>query len=466
MRIGNKYKKLLKNIGIFTLGNFGSKIISFLMVPLYTAILSTKDYGTVDLVSTTVQLILPILTLCIYESTLRFGMDGEYNKEDVLSTSLNIILKGACVLFTVILFCSISEIIKVGNEYWAFFLFSFILGALNNCLGVYLKTINRTSVIAISGIGCTFLTCACNIVFLVFLDFGINGYMISNVIGILFQVLYQLIVGKIYNDIHIKRYNNLYKPMLAYSIPLIANAIAWWINNVSDRYILTAFQGVDISGIYSVSYKIPTILTTVQSVFYSAWSISAIAEFNERDEDGFIGNNYSLYSSASAILCALLVLMNIPMARVLYSGDYFIAWKCVPFLLVGTILNGMAQFEGTLFAAAKRTKMVSSTTIIGAIINTVLNIILIPNFSAVGAAIATMVGYGCTWLLRTLFMQKFVKMKVNWVTNSIVILLLIAQAVMATLDAFYFLQIIVLLFVVFMYKDYLRKALLLFKCPK
>ena len=147
--------------------------------------------------------------------------------------------------------------------------------------------------------------------------------------------------------------------MIKYSSPLIANSISWWINNASDRYILTYMRNIAENGIYSVSYKIPTILTMFQSIFYNAWSISAIKEFDENDSDGFIGTNYSLYSVISLLVCSGLLLINIPLASFLYKGDYFVAWRCVPFLLMGTVFSGISQFEGSLFAATKNTKMVA-----------------------------------------------------------------------------------------------------------
>lgn len=140
--------------------------------------------------------------------------------------------------------------------------------------------------------------------------------------------------------------------MILYSFPLVTNSIAWWLNNASDRYILTFFCGTSINGIYAVSYKIPTILSTFQSVFYNAWSISAITEFDKEDRDGFIGNIYTMYSAISIIGCSILLIFNIFIAKILYS-KLFEAWHYVPPLLIGTVFNGLALFEGCIFTAVK-----------------------------------------------------------------------------------------------------------------
>ena len=93
-----KYNSLIKNIGLFTIGSFGSKIIAFFMLPLYTAILTAGDYGTVDIIQSTVSLLMPLLLLSIQDATLRFGMDSKYSKKDVLSTTINIIVRGTIIL--------------------------------------------------------------------------------------------------------------------------------------------------------------------------------------------------------------------------------------------------------------------------------------------------------------------------------------------------------------------------------
>lgn len=454
-----KYKMLLKNIGLFTIGSFGSKLISFFMIPLYTAILTTTDYGTVDLIQSTAQLLIPILLLSIQDATLRFGMDPEYKKEDVLSTTINITLKGTFLLLLGIIIVSMIGIIKLSTIYWIFLFLTFLLGSLNNSFNIYLKSKNNASIIAIGGILCTTVTCLANVLFLVIFRMGIVGYMISNIIGIFLQIIYQFIFGKIYKDLHLKNYNNISKPMIKYSLPLIANSTAWWINNASDRYILTWILGVATNGIYAISYKIPNILTMFQNIFYNAWSISAISEFDKDDQHGFIGNNYMLYSFISIIGCSVLLLFNIPIAMMLYSNDYFEAWKCVPFLLVGTVFNGIAQLEGALFSATKKTKEVSKTTVIGAVVNIIGNIIFIYMLGVIGAALSTMIGYGLMWGLRTKSLQKFVKMKVNWKTHLISVGILLVQAILATFNVLYIIQFILFILNIIMHWSYIKQVI-------
>ena len=249
----------------------------------------------------------------------------------------------------------------------------------------------------------------------------------------------------------------LLKAMILYSLPLVMNALAWWLNNASDRYILTFFCGTAIYVIYAVSYKIPTILSTIQTIFYNAWSISAITEFDKDDRDGFIGNIYTIYSGISFIACSVIIMCNIFLARILYAKDFFDAWKFVPVLLTGTVFNGIALFEGCIFTAVKKTREVSNTTLVGAAINTVLNLLLIPFIGALGAAIATMVGYAIIWIVRTKRMLKIVAIKVNWSKQLTMMIALIVQSIVASSGKNFYIQVICMVVIIYKQKDIVKK---------
>ena len=454
----SKYKDLSKNTLLFTISSFGAKIISFLLVPLYTYVLSTQDYGLVDLMTTTVQLLIPILTINIQDAVLRYALDKEYDAGVVVGAGIKIIVFSSVFLSFILLVIGKIHLIHLDGKYLIFLFFSYIFGTLNNCFSMYLKARDKVKVLTVGGLINTFLACTLNIVLLLWIKMGVTGYLIANVVGTIIAVLYMFVAGKIFKETKFKNTSVVLNEMIHYSMPLVANSLAWWLNNASDRYILTFFCGAAVNGIYAVSYKIPTILSTIQSVFYSAWSISAITEFDKDDSDGFIGNVYTLYSIASYIGCSILLIGNVFIAKILYSNDFFVAWKYVPFLLVGTVFNGIALFEGCIFTAVKRTKDVSRTTIIGALVNTIINFSLIPFIGATGAALSTMIGYMTVWIIRTLQLRSIVKMKVKWniqITSAVLILI---QAVFAVFVKSYLIQVIPIIILIVIQKEIYVKA--------
>ena len=85
----NRYKYLIKNTGILTISSFSTKILTFLMVPLYTSVLTTEEYGTYDLAVSTVSLLIPILSVNIVDGVMRYSMDSRYDRADIFSMPLS-----------------------------------------------------------------------------------------------------------------------------------------------------------------------------------------------------------------------------------------------------------------------------------------------------------------------------------------------------------------------------------------
>ena len=148
---------------------------------------------------------------------------------------------------------------------------------------------------------------------------------------------------------------------------------------------------------------------------------------------------------------------NIFLARILYAKDFFDEWKFVPVLLTGTVFNGIALFEGCIFTAVKKTREVSNTTLVGAAINTVLNLLLIPFIGALGAAIATMVGYAIIWIVRTKRMLKIVAIKVNWSKQLTMMIALIVQSIVASSGKNFYIQVICMVVIIYKQKDIVKK---------
>ena len=459
----SKYKELSLNTLLFTISSFGSKLISFLLVPLYTYTLSTQDYGTVDLLNTTIQLLIPFLTVNIQDAVLRFSLDSDYEKDEVIGVGIKITFISSILLAIILYVFESIDYIPIDNKYLLYLLFSYVFGSLFNIFSMYLKAKNKIKILTFGGILNTFITCILNVFLLLWLKKGVTGYLLANLSGLMITVLFLLIIGEIYKDVKFNSSKSLCRLMVIYSFPLVLNSLAWWINNASDRYILTYFCGASLNGVYSVAYKIPTILSTIQNIFYNAWSISAITEFDKNDKDGFMGNIYTMYSCMSILDCSILLIGNFYIAQLLYSKDFFEAWNYVPPLLIGTVFNGLALIEGCIFTAAKKTADVTKTTIYGALVNTFFNFILIPYYGAYGAAFATMIGYFTTWFIRSINLKSIIQMKVNWKYQILIIILLFLQLIPSLIRKVYWIQIPIMILLICFQSNYLKRFMKIFK---
>lgn len=425
-----KYKELFKNFIALLISNFGSKLLSFFLVPLYTSVLTTADYGNYDLINITVSLLIPILTISISDAVTRFLLDKDSNKKQIISISFKITLYGLAILILLAIVNYIFKIVNVINTYFVFFILLFIVNVFYQLVQNIAKGFDKIKELAISGFLCSVLMVILNLVFLLGLKIGLVGYFLANIIAIGFSTLYLFVRLKIYKYIKIKNIDkNIQKEMVDYSKPMIFNAIGWWINNASDRYIVTYFCGASENGIYSVGYKIPSILTSLQNIFNQAWTISAIQNYDDKERNNYFEKIYSSYNTLMVLACSILIIFTKFIAKILYKNEFYLAWKYTPFLLISVVFGATSGIIGGIFAAEKNTKIISSTTMLGAIINTILNVILVMIFGPIGAAFSTMVAFFLVWIIRFIKMQKYIKLNIRTIRDMFSYLILLFQGI-------------------------------------
>lgn len=449
----NRYKKLGKNMALMVIGNFSSKVLSFLFLPLYTAILSTEEYGISELMTTTVNLILPFCTLLMTEAVLRFTLDKEYDKKQVFSISLYV-----CVL-GILLVSVLSKFFLTGvlREYRLLFILFYIFTVFHTIASQFVKGIEKVSIYTLSGVVGTVTVIAFNILFLVVFKMGIVGYLLAHIVSNAASTMFLCIPVKIWKYIEAPKNISagVAKEMLGYSIPMIPNSMSWWISNSSDKYIVTAFCGVAMNGIYSVAYRIPSIFSIISNIFMSAWQISAVEDFGSEQTTSFYSKIYNIYNVGNMIIVSALICGTKLLAGFLFSNDFFQAWVFVPVLLIAYLFNTIAAFLGSIYTSAKKTKMLFISTFAAAVTNIILNFVFVPVMGAMGAAIATLISYFIVWVVRLIDTRRIIKLNINIGRDIISYLILGTQCVVMALNSRYSFAISLSLFcllVVYNYK--------------
>ena len=244
--------------------------------------------------------------------------------------------------------------------------------------------------------------------------------------------------------------------MLHYSIPLIINSIAFWVNSASDRYVVTWFCGLNANGIYSVASKIPSILNVFQIIFTQAWTLSAVKDFDPEDKNGFFSNTYRAYQAFITLGCSIIILCNRVLARFLYADEFFSAWQYVPWLTIAIVFSSVAGYIGGIFSAVKDSKAFAKSMLIGAIINLILNLIFTPIIGPLGAAIATATSYYIVLIIRIYQVKRYIKLRIRMMRDNISYLLLVIQGTMFLIfsDSFLLYSILLVseIIMVFLYK--------------
>ncbi|MED4224250.1 lipopolysaccharide biosynthesis protein [Neobacillus cucumis] len=440
------YSKLLKNSMIFAIGNLGTKLISFVLVPIYTFALSKGEFGSTDLVTTTISLLLPLISLSIYDALLRFSMDKGYSRPEIFSNG--IIVVGIGFLFSIALL-PLFNVLEPFKHFIFYFYILLFLQLVNTALQQFVRGIGKVKLFAFTGIIYSLMLLISVSVLLITFKMGMNGYFISLIVSNLLSVIILFIFGDIKKYINFSNIKlQLTKEMLVYSVPLIPNAMMWWIMNASNRYMIAYFVGVSANGLFAVATKIPSMLNIINSIFFQAWQLSAIEEADSKNKSKFYSNVFNMISSLMFISTSILLVCLKFIMKFFVSDQFYDSWKYSPFLFLGVVFSCFSAFLGTNYIAAKDTKGVFKTSLVGALINIILNLILIPLVGVNGAAIATMVSFAVICYIRLIDTKKFVHIKIKFRNFSFSLFIIFIQIGLLYLNTSFEFLIQTLLFLV------------------
>lgn len=432
----DKYKKLASNTIVFAIGTFSSKILTLVLTFFYTRVMATGSYGGATLIQNAVNIILPIVTLAVNSAALRFALDKNYNKKQVFSTGIAVTLIGFLI------FCLFSPLVSqiTINDFnfgkYTILLYLMLLGSsLRQLCQQFVRGSGYVKIYAIDGVIATATAAGFTFLYLGAFNWGIYGYILAIFSSDMFSVLFMFIAVKLWRYVDFK--NGLKKntvfPMLKYCIPLIPTVILWWIINVSDQYMVTYFNGVSVSGIYTAAYKIPNFVIIFSSIFIDAWQLSAVDEYDNKGKSEFFTKVFKVYSGALIAVGAVLIAGSRIITDIYLGADYYESWQYVPILVTATTFSCLVNFYASVYMAEKKSMLSLITAGVGAVTNVVLNLVLIPIYGPYGAAFATAVSFVVVFILRIVNTKKFVNIKIHWLTFIPSVLLLAASsAVMIT----------------------------------
>ena len=431
----NKYKKLLSDTVILGIGTFASKALVLLMMPFYTGCLSPSQYGTADLISQTANLLIPLACAGICDGLFRFTLDSGADKPSVLRTSMRMLLLSLAA------FLVLSPLLFLVDFFdgYAWLVIVYVLSAnIHSVCAQYVRACDRPKLFALQGILNTASVIGLNLLFLLAFDMGVTGYVLSVVLSDLIISVFIVIVARLDRDIFAGKFSReLAGRLLRYSLPMIPTTIFWWITNVSDRYLVTWMCGEAVNGVYSAAYKIPTLITLLCAVFYEAWQFSAVKDAETKTRSDFFGQVFGYYSALMFVGGGAVVLMSRVFVNILFADTYYGAWEFIPTLTAASVFSALTTFMGSVYLVKKKSMLSFLTSMLGAVLNIALNLLLIPTMGAQGAAVATAVSYLAVFVVRTVSAQKQIRFYINYPMLVLNTLLLTAECAVAVLAPTY-----------------------------
>ena len=409
--MNNKYKTLIKDTLIFGIGSLGSKVILFLLVPIYTNFLTTAEYGTADLVTTFATLLVPFTALSVNNAVIRFGMKDDVKKENVIKSSLLVLIISAVVTFLLLPMVGLYHAVA---EWRVHLLLIVFLTNFSEIGKNYLKVKNRNKTFSIIGIAQTAVLAVTNIIMLTVLKTGVSGYLLAHIVALAFSSVACFFTAGIHKDIFIGRIDKyLLKEMLRYSSPLVFSGISWWVLHSSDKIMIEWMIGATILGIYTAATKIPSLINVIIGVFNQAWGLSSIREVETSNDKGFyvsIFNKFTFFLFGAALI---FIAICKPFMSYYVGADFQESWRLTPFLMVAAVFYSIFAFIGSLYTAIQKSVNDMWTSVLCAVMNIIINYVGIKMIGVWGAVIGTVSSYFVFSIVRIIDIRKLMSFRID-----------------------------------------------------
>ena len=425
----NREKELFKNTAIVGIGKISTQVITFFLLPVYTALLSTEEYGIVDLLNTLVMLLVPIISFQIEQAIFRYLVENRENlseEKKIISTAIYTVII-QIIIYTMVFFIFSNFI---NNQYKEFLLINVIACTLSSVMLQITRGLGSNVKYSIGNFIIASSTIIFNILFIVIFKFGAYGMLMANFIANTLCVIYVFLVDKLYKYISFKEFKKVVlKKLWKFSIPLIPNTISWWIFNASDRIIVTSIMGSGANGILAAAQKFSNVYATIFGIVNVTWTETATLYVNDKDRDVFFSKMINIIMRLFIALCIGIIAFMPFVFPIMVNENFGEAYYQIPILILASCCNVMVSLLSAIYIAKKDTKAIAKSSYISAILNIIINIALIKFIGLYAASISTFAAYFIIMLNRYKDIKKYVSLKMDnkmlLIAGIIILLILI-----------------------------------------
>lgn len=395
----NRLKLFIENFLVYGLGGIISKIIPLIMLPIITRIMPDAEYlGLSDLSNTVVQFTSAIAIMGMYDAMYRmfFEKDDEEYKKRVCSTALGFTLATSFIIFFVMLLCQnlIARYFFSDIKY-AYIVYlsamATLVGATNSIISAPTRMQNKRKVFLVTNTISPILSYSVSIPLLFAGHYTIALPLAAVISGITVEISFAILNREWF---HLRMFDpKLLKQLIVIALPLFPNFLIYWLFNSCDKVMITNMIGVSAAGVYSVGSKLGHASQLIYTAFAGGWQYFA---FSTMKEDNQVKSNslvFEYLGIISFVVTAFICAWSHFIFKLLFTEQYMSGYIVAPYLFLSPLLQMLFQVACNQFIVIKKTWPNIFILLMGAIINVILNITLIPALGIEGASLATLVGY-------------------------------------------------------------------------
>ncbi|MBP5688462.1 MAG: lipopolysaccharide biosynthesis protein [Muribaculaceae bacterium] len=415
--------KFLKDLGIYAIGNLGSKIITFAMVAVYTHYISKSDMGYYDLCLTILFLIIPFVTLQLRDGAFRFLLETDDGKQrsKIITFVYRTLIYGTAVSLVASLLLALFTSI---DYVWYCFVLLIVMSFYEVVTQVA-RGLGRNVDFVAAGIISSFGIGVFSILFVVVLPWGIAGIFIANILARVVALAYlevrlKIVATYFKTDVDIKQVAH---DLIKYSLPLLPGALCWWLTGSSDRWFINHFVGLEANGVYAVAFRFNSIILILATIFYQAWQETAILQYNSPDRDKFFSRVFNSYIGVLAILLTVYSFSLKIFYPVIVSSNYQESVYYLYPMGIAAVIFSLSAFFDMGYQCAKDTVSTLPAIVVAAIVNIVCNLLLVKYIGVYGAIATSIITYLVLFLWRLHDMKRYFKL--SFYRNTAIAVLLI-----------------------------------------
>ncbi|MCI8956315.1 oligosaccharide flippase family protein [Acetatifactor muris] len=418
-------KTLAKNTVVLAVGNICTKGIMLILIPFLTRWLSADEYGVFELLTTYTSLFIPLVTLDVGEAAFRFLLDSKCEKENkvIISNVSKIYIIGIILMGFVI-----GVIMTLYPEVRHFMLpfgLLFLGEALYSYFTLLMRGLKKVEGYALANIVFVLIMTIFAVIYVKILKWQLPGILLAYATGYLASSIFMGIKANLFGQLVFGKFDfHLMKKLLSYSLPLVPNAISWWIVGVSDRTIVSIVLGTSVNAVYAVACKIPNIVQNVFSVFHVSWQQSASETVNDEDKCIYYNKIMNRVFTIFGSLITGVMAVDFILFDYIFGKEYFTGYYLVPILCISIMCSMAANFLGGIYIAQKESRKNGISTVIGAGVNIMVHLLLIYFIGIYAAAISTLVSHIVLFCVRYVDLHKNIKFGIEKKNKIIVLMML------------------------------------------
>lgn len=413
-------KRLLSHSAVYWVGTLITKMIGFFLIPLYTRYLQPSDYGILEMLVLTIDIISLLIGLQLTNAIAKFydRAEGDTNKNKVVSTAIILLLIiGGSVFSSLILFSDeVSDFVFGNTLHSQLFQITFISAFFGIILQgplLLLRIQDKSSQFVIIVLSQVLLTVGLTIYFVVVLKLGVLGIVTASAIVTTIVCVYLLIITLTKVGFRFSYHNA--REMIAYSAPLIPAVIGMFVLNFSDRFFLNAYSTLDELGIYALAYKFGFLLSPLLiQPFGLVWGPKMFEICRHEDSHNILKKIFHGYVFLAITAFFVLSLFINEVLLIMTTPQYYIAANLVPIIALAYALNAINRLVMTPFYTESKTHYIGAINSSAAVICIFLNFILIKRFGGLGAAIATLLSFFIILIMNAYFSTKVSTIRWPW----------------------------------------------------